>query len=142
MEKTQVSAAFILIGEDFPIDDVTERLGLKPSVSYRRGDRIPNRSSVRFRKETCWALETGYEASLDVNIQLHTIINQIQGKADLIKAIKAEYSLDCKFEIVIIIEDGDTPAFYLDKEILAFAAGIGTELDVDLYANPYRADLE
>ncbi|WP_409293973.1 DUF4279 domain-containing protein [Peribacillus sp. SCS-26] len=117
-------------------------MGVNPSVTYRRGDRIPNRSSDRYRKETCWALETGDEASLDVNIQLQTIMNQIQGKTAVINAVKADYSLDCRFDIVIIIEDGDTPAFSLNKDILTFAAGIGAELDLDLYANPYRADLD
>ncbi|MFJ3390822.1 MULTISPECIES: hypothetical protein [unclassified Lysinibacillus] len=35
------------------------------------------------------------------------------------------------------IEKGNTPALYLDKDIIKFASSIEAEFDVDLYANPY-----
>ena len=86
-------------------------------------------------------LGTGYQVSFDVNNQLRQIIGKIQNKSSIIKEIKEAYSVECKFFIVVIIEEGNTPALYLDKDIIKFAANIEAEFDVDLYANPYENDL-
>ncbi|GAB0168933.1 hypothetical protein LSPCS325_23700 [Lysinibacillus sp. CTST325] len=61
----------------------------------------------------------------------------LQNKSSIINEIKEAYSLECKFFIVIKIEKGNTPALYLEKDIIKFASSIEAEIDVDLYANPY-----
>lgn len=121
---------------DFPIDDGTEKLEVTPTDTYKKGDLIPNCSTV-FRKEASWDLGTGYQFSLDVNDQLKQIVGMLQNKSSIINEIKEAYSLECKFFIVIKIEKGNTPALYLDKDIIKFASSIEAEFDVDLYANPY-----
>ncbi|AGK54163.1 DUF4279 domain-containing protein [Bacillus sp. 1NLA3E] len=136
MDKTQVKVYFSLFGDDFPLDDVTEKLEVTPTDTYKKGDLIPNRSTV-IRKETSWDLGTGYQVSLDVNDQLKQIIDRLQNKSSIVNEIKEAYSLECKFFIVINIEKGNTPALYLDKDIIKFASSIEAEFDVDLYANPY-----
>jgi len=132
---------FSLYGEDFPIDEVTVRLKVRPTETYKKGDIIPNRSTNRYRSETSWDLGTDYQDSLDVNKQLQEIIDKLQNKSSTINEMKDAYSLECKFFIVIIIENGNTPALYLDKEIIKFAASIEAEFDVDLYTNSYESDL-
>ncbi|MFJ7887250.1 DUF4279 domain-containing protein [Lysinibacillus xylanilyticus] len=136
MNKTQVKIYFSLFGDDFSIDDVTEKLEITPTDTYKKGDLIQNRS-IFIRKETSWDLGTGYQFSLDVNDQLKQIIGMLQNKSSIINEIKEAYSLECKFFIVIKIEKGNTPALYLDKDIIKFASSIEAEIDVDLYANPY-----
>ncbi|MEH7158975.1 DUF4279 domain-containing protein [Neobacillus drentensis] len=142
MDKTQVLVYFSLSGDEFPIDNVTERLELTPTNAYTKGDLITNSSTARYRKETSWDLGTGYQVSLDVNDQLQEIIDKIQNKTTIINDIKADYSIDCKFFIVIKIEEGNTPALYLSKDIIKFASSIGAEFDLDLYSNPYVTDLK
>lgn len=137
LDKTQVMVYFSLYGDEFPLDHVTEKLGVIPTETYKKGDLIPNRSTACYRKETSWDLGTGYQVSLDVNNQLQQIINKLQNNSSIINEIKEAYSLECKFFIVIKIEGGNTPALYLDKNIIKFAARIEAEFDVDLYANPY-----
>ncbi|RTQ87633.1 DUF4279 domain-containing protein [Lysinibacillus telephonicus] len=141
MNKTQVKVYFSLYGEDFPIDEVTERLKVIPTGTYKKGDLIPNRSTNRYRKESSWDLGTDYQDSLDVNKQLQEIVDKLQNKSLTINEIKDAYSLECKFFIVIIIENGNTPTLYLNKEIVKFASSIEAEFDVDLYANPYESNL-
>jgi len=140
LDKTQVMVFFSLFGDDFSIDDVTEKLGVTPTEAYKKGDLIPSRSTIRYRKETCWNLGTGYQESLDVNNQLQQIIDKLQNKALIINEIKEAHTLECKFSIVVTLEEGYTPALYLDKDIIKFAANIEAEFDVDLYANPYESD--
>ena len=141
MEKNRVRVYFSLFGDDFPIDDITEKLEVTPTETYKKGDLIPNRSTIR-RNETSWDLGTGYQVSLDVNDQFQQIIGKLQNKASIINEIKEAYFLECKFFIVIKIEQGNTPALYLDKDIIKFASSIEAEFDVDLFANPYKSDFD
>lgn len=142
MEKSQVMVYFSLFGDNFPIEVVTEKLEIPPTETYIKGDLIQNRSVAHYRKETSWDLGTGYQVSLDVNDQLDQILNKLQGKTSLIKELKENYSIECKFIIVIKIENGNTPALYLNKDIIKFASDIGAEFDVDLYANPYNDPID
>lgn len=137
LDKTQVMVYFSLFGDNFPIEIVTEKLEITPTETYIKGELISNRSFAHYRKETSWDLGTGYQVSLDVNDQLQQILCKLQGKASLINEIKEDFSIECKFIIVIKIEDGNTPALYLKKDIVKFASDVGAEFDVDLYANPY-----
>ncbi len=140
MERTKVKVYFSLFGDTFPLDYVTEKLGITPSNTYRKRDIIPNRSTTQFRKETTWDLGTGYQESLDVNEQLQQIITQLLNKVSIISEIKKTYSVQCKIFIVIIIEEGHTPTLYLDKDVINFASTIAAEFDRDLYANPPEDD--
>ncbi|TRZ39557.1 DUF4279 domain-containing protein [Niallia circulans] len=133
MSKTQVMVYFSLFGDKFPIDEITERLEITPTETYKKGDLIPNRSSARYRKETSWDLGTGYEASLDVNNQLQKLVKRLRNKVLIINKIKEDYSAECKFFIVIKMEEGNTPALYLDKSMIKFASSIEAEIDIDLY---------
>ncbi|MEI2467902.1 DUF4279 domain-containing protein [Niallia taxi] len=137
MDKTKVKVYFSLFGDAFPLEEITERLEITPTETYKKGDLIPNRSIPLYRKETSWDLGTGYQVSLDVNNQLQKIINKLKNKASIINEIKDAYSAECKFFIVVKIEEGNTPGLYLDKEIIKFASTIEAEFDVDLYANSY-----
>jgi membrane-associated HD superfamily phosphohydrolase len=142
LNKTQVIVYFSLYGDDFPIAEVTEKLKVTPTETYKKGDLITNRSTVRYRKETSWDLGTGYQDSLDVNNQLQQIVGKLKNMPSTINEIKESYSLECKFFIVIKIEKGNAPALYIDKEIIKFASSIEAEFDVDLYANPYERDFD
>lgn len=142
MNKTQVKVYFSLFGQDFPIDDVTDKLEITPTETYKKGDLIPSRSTVRYRKETSWDLGTGYQFSFDVNDQLQQVVGRLKNKSSTIIEIKEEYSLECKFFIVIKIENGNAPALYLDKEVIKFASNIEAEFDVDLYTYPYENDID
>jgi hypothetical protein len=142
VERTKVMVCFSIYGDTFPLDYVTEKLGITPTNTYGKGDVVPNRSTTRYRLETTWDLGTDYQESLDVNEQLHQIINQLRDKVTIINKIKKAYPVECKFFIVIIIEEGYTPALYLNKEVINFASSIEAEVDIDLYANPYESDID
>ncbi|MFS1519420.1 DUF4279 domain-containing protein [Bacillus sp. SCS-151] len=43
---------FTIFGETFPLDYVTDKLGITPTMTYKKGDVIPRRSKTLYRKET------------------------------------------------------------------------------------------
>jgi predicted transcriptional regulator len=131
MNKTQVKVYFSLFGEEFPIDEVSERLSTTPTVSYKKGDSISANSSLR-RKETSWEYGTDYQYSLDVNEQFMQVMNRMRDKCSIINELQAEFGLASIICIVIRMENGQAPALYLEKDILTFASNIGAEIEVDL----------
>jgi Domain of unknown function (DUF4279) len=130
MNKTQVKVYFTLFGEDFPIDEVSERLSTTPTLSYIKGDLISTNSSLR-RKETSWEYGTDYQNSLDVNEQLLQVMNRLRDKCSVINELQAEFGLGSIIYIVIRMVNGQAPALYLEKDILTFASSIGAEIEVD-----------
>lgn len=145
MDKSQVMVCFSLYGDEFPPDNITGTLGIEPTRTYKKGDVIerphnPNIISTKslYRKETAWELSTGYQESWDVKEQLNLILGPLKNKASIINQLKVDYKLECKLTIVIIMENGETPALYLEHEQIEFANSIKAEFDFDLYANPYK----
>ena len=139
MEKTQVMVYFSMFADEFPLDAVTKQLGIEPTESYKKGDIIKKISPTEnhVRSYTRWKLSTGYQESLDVGGQMDMIINQIGDKSAVINDLKKQFGLDCRFTIVIIMNNGYTPGLYLNQSIIAFANSINADFDIDLYANSY-----
>ena len=128
-----------MFADEFPLENVTEQLGIEPTESFKNGDIIKKISILKIMLEayTCWKLSTGYQESLDVGQQIDMIIDQIGDKSAIINELKRQFGLECRFTIVIIMNNGYTPGLYLDQSIIAFANSINADFDIDLYANPY-----
>jgi len=136
--QTEVLVYFQLLADDFSIEDVTHRLGLTPTETCQRGEKG---YSSRLREYTSWSLGTGYQSSVDVNDQLQPIIAQLRGKETILDDIFDTYDdMQARFIIVIVMEEGQTPALVFDLETIQFAHRIRAEFDIDLYANPYEED--
>nr|WP_316046334.1 DUF4279 domain-containing protein [Planococcus glaciei] len=56
--------------------------------------------------------------------------------------MKSEFGLACRFTIVFVMNNGETPALYLDIPVIEFASRIQADFDIDLYANPYDEELD
>ncbi|MFC9601737.1 DUF4279 domain-containing protein [Peribacillus butanolivorans] len=133
-------AYFSVFGDEFPLEVVTDILGIEPTKTYKKGDIIekinnPNLVStkIRRRKETDWTLSTGYQESYDINNQLNTILKSLEGKTKELKQLKEKYSLEFLFMIVIQVENDEKPAMHLQKNIIDFASLIQAEIHFDLY---------
>ncbi|MFD2701427.1 DUF4279 domain-containing protein [Paenibacillus shunpengii] len=131
MDTTSVMTEFSIIGELFTAEDITSQLEITPSEFYTKGDKIKNRDIVR--KESAWSISTGYEESLDINMQLNKLISVLKNKKNELLELKRSHDLFYKFFIVIKIEQNQTHAIYLDIDTISFVNDIGAELDFDLY---------
>jgi hypothetical protein len=120
MDKTNVMVEFIITGDNLKPEIVTETIGISPSGEHRKGDNIIGRSS-------------GCEESLDINDQLKKVINLLISKKNDLLLLKKTYGLYYKFGIVIRIEQNETPAVYLETDVIEFANNIKAEFDFDLY---------
>ncbi|NKW84905.1 DUF4279 domain-containing protein [Bacillus cereus] len=133
-------AYFNVTGDIFPVEAITEALSIEPTKTYKKGDVIerrdnPNLVSTKnlYRKETDWTLSTGYQQSYDINNQLYFILKSLEGKTEQLKHLKKKYGLEFLFMIVIQVENNESPAMYLQKDIIDFASSIQAEIHFDLY---------
>ncbi|PMC37843.1 hypothetical protein CJ195_09540 [Bacillus sp. UMB0899] len=133
---SNVMVYFQLYADDFPLDVITKRLGLKPTKSYKKGDIIKkiDRITNHVRNYTSWQLRTDYQESFNVGELIEQVIRQIREKTQIINELKREFSLECRFTIVIEIINGISPGFHLDNDVIEFANSIQADFDVDLYS--------
>ncbi|MGS0589089.1 DUF4279 domain-containing protein [Bacillus pretiosus] len=133
-------AYFSATGDVFPVEAITNALRIGPTRTYKKDDVVarrdnPNLVSTKtlYRKETDWTLSTGYQESYDINNQLHVILQSLEGKTEQLKHLKKKYGLQFLFMVVIQVENNESPAMYLQKEIIDFASFIQAEIHFDLY---------
>ncbi|WP_449622910.1 DUF4279 domain-containing protein [Robertmurraya sp. Marseille-Q9965] len=131
MNKTNILAEFNIIGDEYDIEVISEQLGIEPTNYYKKGDKILNKEIQR--KETCWSISSGYQISLDINDQLEKILSIIKPKRKILNKLREQYKLDYKFIIVIRVEENQSPAIYLENEVIEFANNIKADFDFDLY---------
>ncbi|MCU5378740.1 DUF4279 domain-containing protein [Bacillus cereus] len=133
-------AYFSATGDIFPLEAITESLSIEPTRTYKKGDVVARRDNPNlvftktlYRKETDWTLSTGYQESYDINNQLHIILKSLEGKTEQLKYLQKKYDLQFLFMVVIQVENNESPAMYLQKEIINFASSIQAEIHFDLY---------
>ncbi|HGP3676397.1 TPA: DUF4279 domain-containing protein [Bacillus pacificus] len=133
-------AYFSITGDIFPVEAITDALNIEPTRTYKKGDIVARRDNPNlvftkklYRKETDWNLSTGYQESYDINNQLHVILKSLEEKTEPLKQLKKKYDLEFLFMVVIQIENNESPAMYLQKDILDFASSIQAEIHFDLY---------
>lgn len=117
-------------------------MGIEPTKTYKKGDLIRKISETKThsRSYSSWELCTGYQESSDAGEQIDQVIRQLKDKEKVINGLKSEFGLACRFTIVIVMNDGNTPALYLDVPVIDFASRIQADFDIDLYANPYKEE--
>lgn len=131
LDVTNIKVDFVIIGEDFTNNDISNILEIRPTEYYSKGDKVKNKNL--YRKETAWSVSTGYEPSLDINKQLSKLISLIENKKKNLIHLKQIHKVDYKFCIVIRIEQNQSPSVYLDSHTISFANEIQAEFDIDLY---------
>jgi len=138
MQKTTLYAYIKFTGkddvDDFPLEVVTERLGVQPTETWRIGDRVNNFIS---RFYNCWKYESERLETLDVDDVLLPILNVFQSKTDIINQLKEEFNLYVQIELVITIIDGYTPGLVISPEFSHFASTINAFIDIDMYVESY-----
>jgi len=131
LKRTNIMVEFRVTGDNFEPSIVTSNLAITPSEHWINGEAINGRDISR--TYTCWTLSTGYLESLDISEPLDILLQKLSGKRDKLLMLKKLLNINYKFEVVINIEEGQTPAIYLKSHAIEFAHSIRAEFDFDLY---------
>ena len=138
MEKTNLYAYIHFTGKDdiydFPVEAVTDILGVQPTTILRMGDRINDKHKCSF---TSWKYESGTIETLNTDDALLPLLNIFQYKTDTINRIKEELNLNVRIELVITMINGYTPGLTISPEFSKFASAINASIGIDMYVYPF-----
>ncbi|MBC1210557.1 DUF4279 domain-containing protein [Listeria booriae] len=124
----KVRAGFYLIGDDFNLDYVTEKLNVSPTSTRTKNDFPVSRMA-----HTSWELETEKGFRKAVCWQIEKLLDKLRGKENIISELCNELNLEAIFTIVVNMESGDGPELVLTKEIVSFIGAVNAEIGFDLY---------
>ena len=134
MESGSTYVYFALKGDDFDTDVVTNKIGITPTDSWRKGDKGFYKPVVNFAS---WRLCTDVgKEYIFINNLVDEIVFKLYDKIDIINDLKRQYQLISLLEIVLYIdtnEDNSTPALGHDLRTIEFLYRTGTTTDIDIY---------
>ena len=131
MDVTNVQVNFTISSEnDFCHEELTERIGLKPTYLRKKGELLKNGRKFHLSE---WGIGTEYEPSLNIDNQLFKITEQLIGKECIINDMCYKNSAKCHFVIVINVEEGKIPVMAFDQDFIHFASSINAQVGFDLY---------
>lgn len=106
------------MGDEYNIQNVTEVLGIYPTETWNKGDKI--RNSDQERSYTAWIYSTESIETLNISTLIEKIEQVFRPKIKEICQLKEKYDLDISLDFVIIIEHEEVPAIYFEPEFLEF----------------------
>ena len=137
MDKTRVMIEFAVVGDDFDITAVTEKLQVTPSKYGKKEDAIKKRQQKNLSptgyEQTSWVFKTDYEESINADRQLTKLVDLFKPKIPILKTIANIYNVEFAVNIVIEIYNNDIPSIYFNSTFIEFIHEIGAEVDIDLY---------
>jgi hypothetical protein len=131
---TEVFAEFTLTGENFDPDEVTRRLGLEPTKSWKAGDLQVPGATIR-HKVAGWRLRTPREKSFDVGPHVAALVESLKPLIPRINAVQQALQLEAEFSCVVYIKD-QSPAVYFERAVLDVVEALKAEIDIDIYVLP------
>ena len=134
METCKTYVYFALTGEDFDPQKITDRIGINPTESWKKGDNGKYNFDMKY---SCWKLSTltGKE-EIEIDNLVSEIINKLNCKIDIINELKIQFNLASRLEIVLDIDINpikSTPALGHDLRTIEFLFLTKTKTDIDIY---------
>lgn len=125
---------FALYGDDFDPDEITKLLGIHPTDTKRKGQKIPG----KIPKCSSWILSTeNVKGDLaDVYDLSSKIVGQLCDKKGVIIEAMSSFNTFSKLQVVMSISTNEvtsTPAIGFDVETTKFLGEIGAFIDIDTY---------
>jgi len=128
MTKDNEYYAYLTITGEFDPKIITDRLGIQPSESWRKGDR--NERTQYERKFSRWSLCSRLDHSVALEEHVRDVLNQTRNQAGVIREISKEFY--CEVQLVGYFHN-DYPGFGLDPDLIAGLALMSVGIDCDFY---------
>lgn len=118
---------FYICAKKLEFDEINSRLEIFNS-SIREGSSF----SIKEFAKDYWSINTGYEISADINIQIQKVYDRIVNKVTAINKIRENYNAETGFVITVKNERNTSlPAIYYEHDFIKFAANIGADINMD-----------
>lgn len=128
MSQPNEQYAYFTIADSFDPDEITRRLGVEPSDSWRQGDIHPRTRMER--KFSRWCLNSRLAHSEPLETHIADVLAQLDQNADAFASISKEYG-GC-MQLVGYFHEG-YPGLDFDAQLVARLARYGLSVDFDFY---------
>lgn len=130
---TETRGYFTLYGEDFPLEEFTEALGISPTKAYRQGEEYIRGTTKHTYFETSWDLGIDYVHTDHPEEVIETLVAKLHNSVDIINSYKESYKLKCKIVAVINFKTAQTQGLIITPKLVEFANKVGAPFEFDIY---------
>lgn len=127
MSESKVHVRLKIISDALTPEQVSEIVGLKPTKSWRIGDR---RGPTTIKeKNNGWLLESDLPRDAPLETHVTSLLTRLAPFAERIESLAEENAVE--FSCVAYAKEAPTLNF--DKSVLRQIVNLGASLDIDLY---------
>ncbi|XKH49497.1 DUF4279 domain-containing protein [Chryseomicrobium palamuruense] len=130
---TETSSYFTLYGDDFPLEEFTEEMGISPTEAYRQGEEFIRGKTKHTRFETAWDLSIDDVHTNHPEEVIETLVAKLHNSVDIINSYKEKYELKCKLVGVITFKTAQTQGLIISPKLIEFANRVGAPFEFDIY---------
>jgi hypothetical protein len=128
ISKTEVKAQFLLMDYVCSHDEVTEKLGIQPSHTWNKGDRV-GRSLIR-QKTKGWAVTSPLGTDEVVEHHAEYFANLFSSREKVFETLSG---IGVEFSAAVYSYGFDRPPLHFDSGTVAFFSRVNAAIDIDLY---------
>jgi hypothetical protein len=125
-----IKVSFRLRGASFDPAEVTSRVGLAPTLTYRAGDPISR--GLGKRREDGWVMQIGPRATLEIATMLGELRDLIAVAPALLREACADLGLTPVIYCPIELTSRLAPSVMIPQDIVAWAAELDAAVDIDV----------
>lgn len=124
---------FRFYGERFNPDEITRRLGIEPTTSFRPGDPI-TKDGKGIRRHYGWMLKVEGSGPFEIDGLLQEFRRRVPVPAEAVRQLCRDLSVDLVIACGVGIRDlgVSAPDLYFPSEFLNWVTDLGASLNVDI----------
>jgi hypothetical protein len=136
----QTHAYFLLTGVDLNPEEITAKLGITPTKTFLKGDRV-HPKGTRTHAVSGWKLGSKLDESAYLEDHINSVLEQLQVNWQVVNELCRRYTPSINCVMYHHYEpDGDPgTGMHFDKAILDQIHQLNAEIDFDLYVLPDNA---
>lgn len=127
---TMLRSTFLLSADEFDPEEVTRRLGLLPTRTWRLGDPVPG--TLLRRKSTAWLIDSGKEATVDLAEQATRVLGPAFSQESAVSRLRQELGLTVTLSCAVYLEN-ERPDIHFSPDLLIGLTRLRAEIDVAVY---------
>ena len=116
---------------DCSLETITDLLNLKPDIAWLKGDIIPNRKSLVYRKQNTWGITSQLSVSASIEEHIQYLLKKIDSNRKIFKELTFKYTGE--LSIAIYSYEEFNIGIYSQKELIENLADLGINIDYDIY---------
>ncbi|WP_342573689.1 DUF4279 domain-containing protein [Solibacillus sp. FSL K6-1781] len=131
--NTNIRTYFSIFGDEFPLDEFTNKIGITPTVVRTKGEIYKIGKTQHKSYTTTWTYEIDYCLTSDPTSQINKLVDIFSNKVNIINYYLKEFNLDSKIAIILVFPESS--GLLLNQKLIKFANEINSEYEFDFYCD-------